>query len=125
MLLIVARIWHLSVIQYDQRLQEARRPQKKIIMEPSKRATIRDRYNLPLAINQVRYQAAVLYSDLKAVHNIQWEYDTHGKKIRIFKRREYIKQLSNVLADELKLDPNRVEDLIFLKRPYFITSLIS
>lgn len=46
--LIIIRMWHLSVIQYDQRLEESQKPQRKSIIEPAVRATIRDRFNLPL-----------------------------------------------------------------------------
>lgn len=115
LLLIVIRIWHLSVVQYEERVEESKRPQKKVIMEPSKRATIRDRYNVPLATNQIHYQAAFLYSELKSVPSIRWDTDSTGKKIRVFNRREYIKKLSHLIAEELKLDPERVEDLIYSK----------
>ncbi len=131
LLLIIIRIWHLSVVQYEERLEESRRPQKKTIIEPSKRATIRDRFNIPLAINQIHYQAAFLYSELKSIPSVRYEIDENGKKVRKFVRKEYIKKLSSLIAEELHLDPERVEDLIYSKAalyysiPYILKEDIS
>lgn len=119
MLLIVVRIWHLSIIQYDHRLEESQKPQRRAIIEPATRATIRDRFNLPLAINKMAYQATVLYSQLRDIPAFTWQKDATGKRIKIFKRREYIHQLSELLANELHLDAERVEDLIHAKASYY------
>lgn len=119
MIVIILRIWHLAVIQYDQKLEDSRRPQRKLVIEPATRATIRDRFNLPLAINKIHYQATVLYSQLKDIPSISWDKDADGKKIKRFKRKEYIKQLAQLLADELQLDTERVEDLIHAKASYY------
>lgn len=62
MLLIVLRIWHLAVIQFDEKLDESRRPQRRHEIEAAKRGTIRDRFNIPLAINKMQYNVAILYS---------------------------------------------------------------
>ncbi len=116
MILVIIRCWHLSVVQYDDRLQFARRPQKRRVMEPAKRATIRDRFNIPLAINKVQYKAGVLYSHIKEVPSIAWKKDPEtGKKVRIYQRREYIKKLAKLLATELHLDADRLVDLIHSK----------
>ena len=48
MVLILVRIWHLSVIQYDKKIEESQKPQRKTVIEPAMRATIRDRFNIPL-----------------------------------------------------------------------------
>ncbi|MBA3722443.1 MAG: hypothetical protein H0W88_08575 [Parachlamydiaceae bacterium] len=119
MVLILVRIWHLAVVQYDQKLEEARRPQKKVVVEPATRATIRDRFNLPLAINKIHYQAAILYSQLREIPSFVWEKDPSGKKVKKFKRREYIRQLAELMANELKLDKERIEDLIHAKASYY------
>ena len=60
LLLIALRCWHLAVVQHDQRVEMAARPQEKVVIEPAKRGTIRDRTGRPLAINKVQYQAAIL-----------------------------------------------------------------
>lgn len=119
LLLILLRVWHLGIVQYEERLEEARKPQRKVVMEPSIRASIRDRFNAPLAVNKVHYQAAVLYSELKSIPSIVWEKDTQGKKVKRFKRKEYIKNLSKLLAEELNLDANRIEDLIHSKAAFY------
>ncbi len=118
MVLIVMRIWHLAVVQYNQKLEESRKPQRKVIIEPATRATIRDRFNLPLAINKIQYQAAILYSQIQEIRSVVWEKDTKGKRVKRFKRKEYIKQLACLLAEELNLDAERLEDLIHSKAYY-------
>lgn len=122
-ILIAGRLWHLTVIQHDDKVQDSRKPGKKTEAVQAKRATIRDRFNLPLAINKLRYQAAILYSDMKKIPSIQWVKGEGGKKTKVYKRREYIKQLSEMLAKELGLDPSRLEDEIHAKASLFTTSL--
>lgn len=119
LLLILVRIWHLSVIQYDQRIEESQKPQRKTVIEPATRATIRDRFNLPLAINKISYQATVLYAQLRDVPSIAWEKDATGKRIKVFKRKTYIHDLAQLLSNELGLDSERVEDLIHAKASYY------
>jgi len=118
-LLILARVWHLSVIEYDQKTEESQRPKRKTIIEPAIRATIRDRFNLPLAINKISYQAAIRYTQLRDIPSFTWQTDEKGKKIKVFKRKEYIHRLSELLANELNLDSERVEDLIHAKASYY------
>lgn len=119
LILIAIRLWHLSVIQYDQRQSMSKRPQQRMVIEPAVRATIRDRFGEPLAINKVSYQLTVLYSQLKDIPPFQWKVDQEGKKIRIPKRKLYIRELSELLAKEANLDPDRVEDLIHSKASYY------
>lgn len=119
LIIITMRIWHLAVIQYDQKVEESKKPQRKVIIEPATRATIRDRFNLPLAVNKIQYQAAILYTHLKDIPSFRWEKDEEGKKVKRFKRKEYIHQLSQLLAKELNLDAERIEDLIHAKASYY------
>lgn len=130
--LIALRCWHLSVIQYDERVEESRRPQKRTVFEPAKRGTIRDRFNIPLAVNKVQYQATVQYGALQQVPSVVWVNDPEtGKKKRVLKRREYIQELAQLLGEELNLDPERLVDLIHSKAslyghlPYVIKEDIS
>lgn len=104
LILIAARIWHLSVIEYDDKLEDSKKSQRKSIALPAKRATIRDRFNLPLAINKTAYRVSVTYSSLRQVPK---------------KRKEYIEALSELLGRELDLDTKRVEDLIYSKAALF------
>jgi cell division protein FtsI/penicillin-binding protein 2 len=120
LILILLRIWFLSVIKYDVKLEESRKPQRKTVMEPSKRGTIRDRFNIPLAINKIQYQAAIVYSELLQIPAVVWEKNKDGgKPIKCFKRKEYITSLSELLGLELKMDPQRIEDLIYSKASFY------
>lgn len=119
MLLIVIRVWHLAVIQYDTRLEESRKPQRRVVVEPAIRATIRDRFNIPLALNKIQYQATVLYSQIREIPAFVWEKDASGKRVRKAKRKEYIQKLSKLLAYELDLDSDKVEDLIYARAAYY------
>ncbi|MBA3958666.1 MAG: hypothetical protein H0X51_09795 [Parachlamydiaceae bacterium] len=131
LILIALRLWHLSVIQHDKKLEDSRKPQRRVVVEPARRATIRDRFNTPMAINKIQYRVAILYSQFRQVPSVVWTKDVTGKKTKQYKRREYIVALSKLLADELQLDPERVEDLIFSKaalyfnRPFILKEDIS
>lgn len=119
MLLFVVRIWHLSVIQYDSRLEQSRKPQRRVVVEAARRATIRDRFNVPLAINNIQYNAAILYSQFKQIPSTVWTKDANGKRVKKSRRKEYITQLSQLLSNELQLDPERLEDLIHAKASFY------
>lgn len=117
--LIAVRLWHLTVVQHEERLEESRRPQRRVAIEPAQRGTIRDRFNLPLAINRVQYNAAVLYSEIREIPATRWERNEKGERVRRTPRRDYIRALSEKLADELNLDADRVEDLIHSRAALF------
>lgn len=117
-LIVGLRSLHLSTVQYEDKLEESRKPQRKVIVEPSRRGTIRDRFNNPLAINRVSYQAAILYSPIREIPTSRW-ITSSGKKILSHPRKEYIAKLANLLAEELDLDASRVEDLIYSKAALF------
>jgi len=119
LILILLRIWYLSVIQYDQNLEDSRKPQTKTVMEPARRGTIRDRFNIPLAINKIQYQAGVVYSELLQIPAIVWEKNGSDKPIKRYKRKEYIKKMSDLLAEELEADALRIEDLIYGKASFY------
>lgn len=117
--IITLRIWHLTTAEYNKMLEESRKPQRKSIIEPAKRGTIRDRFNIPLAINKIRYQVAVVYAPIKSIPAQRTEVDANGKKVIRFKRREYISSLAQLLSKELGLEADRVEDLIHSKASLF------
>lgn len=115
LLVIAIRLWHLAVVQYEKKLEDSRKPQRRTVIEPAKRGTIRDRFNIPLAMNKINYQAAILYSQLRDIPSVVWEKNSEGKKVKVHKRKEYISKLSDMLGEELNLDRDRVEDLIHSK----------
>ena len=117
--IISLRVWYLSVIQKDYWVSKARKPQRRSILEHANRGTIRDRFGLPLALNRIRYNAAIYYAHIKQIPYIEWKKNEEGKKIKYYPRREHISLLAKVLAEELALDPDRVEDSIHSKASLF------
>lgn len=113
------RIWMLSVHEHEEKKLESKKPGKKTEMIPTKRATIRDRFNEPFAINKLNYDLTIVYSDLRQIPSTVWEKDETGKKIKKSKRKEYIKELSQFLHRKLGLDPYRLEDEIHSKAALF------
>ncbi|WP_158227844.1 penicillin-binding transpeptidase domain-containing protein [Estrella lausannensis] len=112
--LIATRLWYLAVIAHEDQVKAADRPKSRFVIEPARRASIRDRYNIPLAINKMRYQVSVVYGQIRSLSGSLYIIDKEGNRRRI-KRREYIDRLSKMLASELNLDQKRVEDLIHSK----------
>lgn len=119
LLLIVLKIWHLAVVQYNDKLEESRKPQRRVVVEPAKRATVRDRFNIPLALNKMQYNVAVLYSQIKQVPVAAWQPGPDGKRIKQPKRKEYVTALSQLLGHELDMDAERIEDLIYAKASFY------
>lgn len=114
-ILIILRVWHLTVVQHEEREEHALKPQRRTIIESAKRGTIRDRFNLPLAVNRLQYNAALLYSPLREIPSMHWEKTSDGKKVKHYPRKEYIAKLAHLFAEKLSLEPEYVEDLIHSK----------
>ncbi|MCH9625705.1 MAG: Peptidoglycan D,D-transpeptidase MrdA [Chlamydiales bacterium] len=115
LMLVVVKIWHLSVVQHDKKKEEATKPQRRVVIERCERATITDRFNIPMAINKVQYNAAISYGPIRSLPRTIWQKDAKGRREKIFFRKEYITKVSEKLAEELNLDPERIEDLIHSK----------
>lgn len=119
LVIIALRVWYLEFVLYDEKFEESRKPQRKVVVQGAKRATIRDRFNVPLAINKTAYRAQVAYAPMKHFPASAWKIDETGQKSRYSPRKEYIRNLSELLGKELSLDPERVEDLIYSKAALF------
>ncbi|MGE5196093.1 MAG: penicillin-binding transpeptidase domain-containing protein [Anaerolineae bacterium] len=119
LLLILIRVWYLTVIQHDAHLEQAHQPQRRSKREDVERATIRDRFNIPLAMNKIQYRAAVCYAEIREIPNTAWKKDENGKPIRILARSAYISDLARLLAKELEMDPTQIEDTIHGKASLF------
>lgn len=115
MALLMVRIWHLTVVDHENRSAQSLRPTRKKVVESARRATIRDRFNLPLAMNRVQYNVSIHYARIREIPSISWEVASDGKRIKRFKRQEYIHALSQFLAGELSLESQAIEDLIHAK----------
>lgn len=130
-LAICLRIWHLGVIQREDRLLEAEKPQQRTFLERADRGTIFDRFHIPLAVNRISYNAAIYYAQITEIPSRAWVKGPDGKQIKIYPRKEYIRNLAGVLAKTLELEPERIEDLIHSKAalfphvPYIIKASLS
>lgn len=118
-LIILFRVWHLEVVQRDQKLKEAQQPKRRTIVLKANRGTLADRFNNPLAVNKICYNAAIYYNQISQIPSTAWREDPSGKHVRWYPRREYIRQLSQMLGELLSLDPGRIEDLIHAKASLF------
>ena len=119
LLLILVRVWYLSIVQHDEQLEKARKPQRRSIIEKVERATVRDRFNIPLALNKIQYNAAVCYADIRQIPSSKWETNQEGKRVRVQVRSAYITQLSDLLGKELQMDAQKIEDTIHGKASLF------
>ncbi len=113
--LISFRIWHLATIQKEKKLKESILPQRRTIIQKANRGIICDRNDCPLAINRIKYNATIYYSHIRQLPYVKYEKDANGKKTKKYVRKEYIKNLCKLLENELNLDPERIEDLIYSK----------
>lgn len=118
-LLIFIRVWHLSCVQGDYHKQKAKRPQRRSWVEKVDRATIRDRFNIPLAQNSIDYGVAVRYADIRDIPAYKWVLGPDGKKRKEPIRAPYISSLAQFLAKELDLHSEDIEDLIYAKASLF------
>lgn len=118
-LLIFIRVWYLSFMQRDEHVLKALRPQRKTVIDKIERATVRDRFNIPLATNKIQYNATVRYADLRQIPSGVWKKDLQGKKYREPVRSNYIQSLSSYLGKELNMDPITIEDTIHAKASLF------
>ena len=116
--LIAIRVWYLAIIKHEEHAQLAKRPQQRTLIEIPNRGTIRDRFNIPLAVNKIRYHAAILYEPIRHIPRSRWEIK-EGKKKKVFLRKEYIEKFAHHFAKELGLDKQFVEDMIHSKASIF------
>ncbi len=119
LIVIFLRIWHLCVLQKEERLKESLKPQVRMISLPAARGTISDRNLMPLAVNHIRYDATIYYSHIRQIPSVAWKKGDSGEKIKAFPRKEYIKKLTEFLAKELALNAEYLEDSIHAKASLF------
>lgn len=112
LVLIVLRIWHLTVVQHEKKVVEGFAPRKKVVLKPASRGTIRDRFNILLAANRMEYRLAVVYSRFREIPATAMCLDAQGNKRKRFLRKEYIHALCYSIAPIIDQDPERLEDLI-------------
>lgn len=113
-LILLFRIWHLCVIQKESKVKEAKKPQKRTVLEQANRGAIYDRYGQPIAINRIRYRASIYYAHIRQIPSFALE-KQNKTTIRRHPRKEHIQKLAKTLSRELGLDEKRIEDLIYSK----------
>jgi len=118
-ILIFLRVWYLGFVQGDRHKEQAKKPQRRTTIEKVERATIRDRFNIPLAQNKIEYSAAVVYADIRELPSYKWEKNEKGEKVKKMVRGPYITALSELLGKELQMDPKEIEDVIYAKASLF------
>ncbi len=124
------RLWYLCVICHSAKLEEAQKPQRRIVIERAERATICDRFGISLATNRATYEAGICYAQMRRIPRVSWKKE-NGCKVKCYERKEYIKRLSTLLGNTLFLDPDRIEDIIYSKAailgmaPYVLKENIS
>lgn len=112
MMMILIRSWYLSVIQHDYHVKMAEKPQRRVIIEKADRATIEDRFGIPMAINKIQYNASVCYAHIRQIPTSRWVKNENGKRVRVSERMEYVSKLANKLSSELGISAIKIEDLI-------------
>ena len=115
LVLVAIKVWHLSVVQHDKKIEESKKPQRRTVIERSERAAIYDRFGVPLAINKVQYNVAISYGPIRDIPRWIWKEDEQGKRCKYFQRKEYISTLAQKLAEELHMDSQWLEDMIHSK----------
>lgn len=117
-LLIAFRIWHLAVVQREEKLIESQKPKRRTFVQKAQRGAIYDRFGIPLAQSRICYNASIYYCQIAQIPSLGWTVQK-GKRKRTYPRREYILKLSQMLAKELDMDQDRIADLIHSKASLF------
>lgn len=112
LMLILIRSWYLAVIQHDHHVKMAEKPQRRVVIEKADRATIQDRFGVPLAVNKIQYNASVCYAHIRQIPSMRWTKNEKGERVRVSERLDYVTKLSKKLSSELGIPARRIEDLI-------------
>ncbi len=51
--------------QYETTFEQSKKPQIRSFIDPAIRGTIRDRFNIPLALNKMQYDATLIYAAIR------------------------------------------------------------
>lgn len=118
-LLILIRVWYLAVVEHETYLDLSKKPQKKTVVEKPSRGTIRDRFNIPLAVNKIQYDVGICYDAIRQIPSVKRISLQDGKVEKIFPRKDYILKLVALLNQNLDLDKQDLEDLFYGKACLF------
>lgn len=115
LILISVKLWYLTNVVHEQKVEAANGSQRRVVYERVERATIMDRFGEPLAVNQIQYNAAILYGEINQLPRWIWRRDESNKRYKVFVRKEHITKLAHELGYMLDLDPVWLEDIIHSK----------
>lgn len=118
MVFITLRIGYLTMTEHEEKKQKARLPQIKTVIERVERGTINDRFDVPLAINALEYQASIVYAPIRGIPRIKW-IKKHGKKEKTYPRKEYVAKLCSFLEKQIVIPGQEIEDAIYAKASLF------
>ena len=63
---MLIRVWYFyRSIQHEEKEKAAEKPQKRISLIKPDRATIQDRFGIPLAMNKVQYNVTINYGEIQ------------------------------------------------------------
>ncbi len=119
LLLIFVRVWYLQTSARAKHVKRARAPRERVFTQQPTRGAIYDRFGLPLAINRTQFNAAICYSPIRDIPYVRWSKDESGKRCKIYARKEYIETLSTMLAKELDLNIQDIEDRVYSRAAIF------
>ncbi len=102
----------MGVVQHDYHVMQSKKPQRRVIIEKAERATIHDRFGIPMAVNKIQYNASICYANIRQIPSNVWKKNEEGKRVRVAARIEYIAELAQMLSLELGLDVTKIEDII-------------
>lgn len=112
------RVWHLGVMQREEKLKEAEKPKVRTLLMRAERGEVCDRFHIPLAVNRTCYNATVYYGQIAQIPAVSWRTEG-GKRVRFYPRREHVALLAKTIGEVLGLEPERTEDLIYAKASLF------
>ena len=118
-LLILIRVWYLAVVEHETYLELSKKPQKKTVVEKPLRGTIRDRFNIPLAVNKIQFDVGLCYDAIRQIPSVKRVSYPDGRVEKIFPRKEYLNKLSSLLSSLLHIDKQDLEDLFYGKACLF------
>lgn len=107
---IVIRLFFLTVYEHKNKKQLERTLTQKVVYESPRRGTIHDRFGICLAKNIAEYQACIVWADI--IEKVpRWASSVDSGRIPL--RKKYIQAFCSMLAKELSLDAQRIEDIIY------------
>lgn len=106
------RVSYLALYRHHELERLAQRPAQKVEPISAARGCIFDRQGQALATNRLCYEVGICYRDFTAFPAVRtlWQ---GGKREKTFPRKQRIKNLASMLACELQMGQQQVEDFIY------------